>query len=94
MSPLASWIITHRQRLGLTAYALGNRSGISHRILYHLEQRNRSGVSARTLLQLATFFKQQDPSIDVSLPTLLSLTHGYPPGRGGRRPRHTARRDV
>jgi hypothetical protein len=92
MSTLANWVITHRRRLGLTAYALGNMSGISHRILYHLEQRNRSGVSARTLLQLATFFQQQDPSIDVSLPTLLALTRSYPPGRGGRRLRPPVRR--
>ena len=81
MSPLASWVSRHRRRLGLNTHALGLRSGVSHRILYYLEQRGRAGVSAHNLLQLATFFQQQDPSIDVSLPTLLALTENTPRGR-------------
>ena len=81
---LASWITRQRQRLGLTTHALGLRSGVPHRILYYLEQRGRTGLSAHNLLQLATYFHQQDPSIDVSLPTLLALTQKAARGRHAR----------
>ena len=95
MSPLATWVTRNRQRLGLNTHALGQRSGVSHRVLYYLESSHRRGVSARALLQLATFFHQQDQTIDVSLPTLLSLMQPLPRGRhapAARPPRRLAER--
>ena len=87
MSPLAAWVTRNRRRLGLSTHALGIRSGVSHRVLYYLESGDRRGLSAPALLRLATFFQQQDHTIDVSLPTLLALTQIHPRALAGRRPR-------